>query len=80
MQRYTGFKKRKNMQNRQSCIICITRTAEIKEQKHWAFGAYPPLMINISPPAKFDFKEVPEHHSGFEKSEETYTENFIIML
>lgn len=53
--------------------------AKIKEQKHWAFGASPPLMINISPPAKFDFKEVPEHHSGFEEPEETCTENFIIM-
>lgn len=68
------------MQNRQSCNICITRTAKIKEQKQWAFGAYPPLMINISPPAKFDFKEVPEHQSGFEETEKTCTENFIIML
>jgi hypothetical protein len=37
-------------------------------------------MINISPPAKFDFKEIPAHHAGFKDPEEIGTENFIIML
>ena len=37
-------------------------------------------MINIFPPAKFDFKEIPAHYTEFEDQEKTSTEKFIIML
>ena len=37
-------------------------------------------MINFSPPAKFDSKEIPAHYTEFEDQEKTSTEKFIIML
>lgn len=37
-------------------------------------------MINIFPPAKFDFKEIPALYTEFEDQEKTSTEKFIIML